>query len=286
MRPALLKRQPPEPNAVLDQATELRRLVREAAPAVFGRGCARPRLVAVAGGAGGIGTTTLAVNLAVALAQAGRRTILADASPSGRDAAVLCGLDRQRGAIDRPIGESNLADLIQPGPGGLRILAKSEVNETPWRSLPIADCLLDHLATLSSMADWVVVDAGNSPGRQSRRLWRAADAILLVATPELTSVMNAYAAVKSLAPPDAPPEVFSVVSRASAAAAAEEIHARLAQACRRFLGIRLRHAGYVPAAIEIEEAGRRGEPFILASPGSLASRQILAISRRIASNET
>jgi len=270
---------------VLDQATELRRLVREAAPAVFGRGCARPRLVAVAGGAGGIGTTTLAVNLAVALAQAGRRTILADASLAGRDAAALCGLDCRRGAIDRPIGESKLADLIQPGPGGLRILAKSEVNETPWRSFPIENCLLDHLATLSSMADWVVVDAGNSPGQQSRRLWRAADALLLVATPEPSSIMNAYAAVKALAPQETPPELFSVISRAPAAAA-EEIHARLAQACRRFLGIRLRHAGYVPVAIEIAEAGRRGEPFILASPASLASRQILAISRRIASNET
>jgi len=232
-----------------------------------------------------VGTTTIAVNLAVALAQAGRRAALADLSPSGRDAAALCGLDRRRTQIGGRTNESPIAGLLEPGAGGVRVLAGGWSPEAPWTSPEAEDRLLDGVASLGPMVDFVVVDAGNSPGRGARRLWRAADAILLVVTPELTSVMNAYAAVKSLAPHDGPPEMFSVVSRAPAADVAADIHARLAQACRRFLGIRLRFAGYVPPAIEIEEAGRRGEPVVLASPASSACRQIVAVSREIAGSE-
>lgn len=260
-------------------------MVRETAPAVLDRGGARPRLLAVAGGKGGVGTTTIAVNLAVVLAQAGRRTVLADLSPAGRDAAFLCGLNRPPTPIHRPSGTSTLAERLDLGPGGVRVFTEGPAGETPWTSGENEDRLLEGFATLGTIAEFVVIDAGNSVGRATRRLWRTADAILVVATPELTSVMNAYAAIKSLVPPDGPPELFCVVSRAPEAAVAEDIYARLAQACRRFLGIRLRFAGYVPPAVEIEEAGRRGEPFVLASPNSVACRQILAVSRGIAGSE-
>ncbi len=271
---------------MLDHATELRRLVRENATAFANRGCACARVVAVTGGKGGVGTTTIAVNLAVVLAQGGWRTVLADLSPSGRDAVALCGLDLQGVKTRRRAGESHLADLLAPGPGGLRVLVGASSRDMSWSTPETEDHLIEDLASLGPTVDFVVVDAGNNPSRDTRRLWRTADAIVVVATPELTSVMNAYAAVKSLASREVPPEVFSVVSRAPMAAVAEDIHARLAQACHRFLGIRLRFAGYVPPAIEIEEAGRRGQPFVLASPNSLACRQILAVSRGIVGSET
>ncbi len=270
------------PTSVLDQATELRRLVRETASSVSGRGSVGPCLVAVAGGKGGVGTTTIAVNVAVALAQRGRSTVLIDLSPTGRDAAALCGLDHRRVDLDEGLGDSNLADLLVLGPSGVRMLAAGWSREAPWAAAEAGDRLLGGLASLGPMADFLVVDAGNSLGRGVSRLWRSADAILLVATPELASVMNAYAAVKMLVPRENPPEIFSVVSRAPTADVAADIHARLAQACRRFLGLQLRFAGYIPPALEIEEASRRGEPFVLASPNSFACRQILALSREIA----
>lgn len=241
--------------------------------------CARPPLVAVAGGKGGVGTTTIAVNLAVTLAHCGRRTVFADLTPSGSDAAILCGLSGRRTAVRPPSGRQGIADLLEPGPGGVRVLAGPWSSDETWASSPAEDRVFDEIPVLGSIADFLVVDAGNSPSRIARRIWHAADLVLLVATPELASVMNAYAAVKALAGPDGPAETFTVINMAPTAAVADDIHARLSLACRRFLGMGLRPAGFVPPASQIEDAGRRGEPFVLASPGCPACREIERLSR-------
>lgn len=263
-----------------DQATELRRLVRQAPAADSGLGCARPRLVAVAGGKGGVGTTTIAVNLAVALANLGRRTVLADASPAGSDASILCGLSGRRTIVSSPSGRQSIADLLEPGPGGVRVLAGPWSNgEMGPSASPVEGRVIEELRSFGPGADLLIFDAGNSPNRIARRIWYAADLVLLVATPELASVMNAYASVKALAGPDGPAEIFTVINMAPTAAVADDIHVRLSLACRRFLGMGLRPAGFVPPASQIEDAGRRGEPFVLASAGCPACREIERLSR-------
>jgi flagellar biosynthesis protein FlhG len=103
--------------------------------------------------------------------------------------------------------------------------------------------------------------------------------MLLVATPELASVMNAYAAVKALVAADGSADIRTVINMAPTAAVADDIHARLALACRRFLGVGVQPAGFLPPAPQIEDAGRRGEPFVLASPGCPACREIEQLSR-------
>jgi flagellar biosynthesis protein FlhG len=227
-----------------------------------------------------VGTTTIAVNLAVALTQRDRRTVLADMSPGGSDASILCGLSAQRAVVSSPSDRQNFADLLEHGPCGVRVLAGPWSNgEMRTSASPAEDRVTEELRRLGPVADLLIFDAGNSPSRIARRIWHAADLVLLVATPELASVMNAYAAVKALAAADRPAEIFTVANMAPTAAVADDIHARLSLACRRFLGIRLRPAGFVPPASHIEEAGRRGEPFVLASPGCPACRQIEHLSR-------
>jgi len=72
-----------------------------------------------------------------------------------------------------------------------------------------------------------------------------------------------------------------VVNMALSASAADEVHARLALACRRFLGIGLRAAGWLAYAANVAEAGRRGQPFVLVSPGCRASRQLEQLVRAV-----
>jgi flagellar biosynthesis protein FlhG len=227
-----------------------------------------------------VGTTTIAVNLAVALAHLGRRTVLADVSPSAGDASILCGLAGQRPAADMSSGRNTIADLLEPGPGGVRVLIGPWCDGEMWSSSSSAeDRLIEEVQVLGPMADFLIVDAGNSPSRIARRLWHASDVALLVATPDLASVMNAYAAVKALGEVDGPADIFTVINMAPTTAVADDIHGRLALACRRFLGVKLRPAGFVPLASQIEDAGRRGEPFVLASPGCPACREIEHLSR-------
>ena len=105
-----------------DQANRLRQLVRNCTVADSPGGNARPVLVVVTSGKGGAGTTTTAVNLAVASAQTGWRTVLVDADCRGGDAAILCGIQERYTLADVQAGRRTVREALQPAPGGVQLL--------------------------------------------------------------------------------------------------------------------------------------------------------------------
>jgi flagellar biosynthesis protein FlhG len=227
-----------------DQARALRRLVSQSAGA--GPRAGGAKLVVLTGSKGGVGTTTVAVHLAAALAGQGRPTVLVDADPEGGDVAALLGLDERHTVADVLSGRRSVAEALQSAPDRLRVLPGA------WGLDLMADCsaaaqerLLEELRGLPG-TDAIVLDAGAGTSRLVRRFWQAADAVLLVTTADLTAVMDAYASIKVLAAGDDLLPVRVVVNRAEDAAAAEDVHARLDRACRRFLGLRPTLAGSVP----------------------------------------
>ena len=258
-----------------DQATDLRQLARQAAAprsAVPVRGS---KLVVVTGGKGGVGTSTIAVNLAVVLARRGRRTLLVDADPDAGDATTLCRLDNGPTIADVLWARRTVEEVLQPGPGGIRVLPGT------WAAENLAECsaeaqqrLIEQLHAPAARFDFVVLDAGNGSGRLVRRFWQAADVVLLVTTPELASVMDAYASIKRLAAGNGSVPVHLLVNMAASADDAHDVGARLARACLRFLGLRLRGVEHVPSDSRTHAASNAGEPFVLAVPRSRSARQI------------
>src|SRR3989304_1863508 len=147
-----------------DQANDLRRLVRESRTPASAPAPLRPTLLVVAGGKGGVGTTTLAVNLAVALAQRGRRTVLVDADPDTADAAILCRLPEHHTVADVLASRRSIAEALQPGPGGIRVLAGAWGLGTVWDCPPAAQQqLVEQLGGPDMPAELGVGGGGNSP---------------------------------------------------------------------------------------------------------------------------
>jgi flagellar biosynthesis protein FlhG len=259
-----------------DQANELRQLVsqRTLAP---GRPPAGPKLLVVAGGKGGVGTTSVAIHLAVALAQGGFHPVLVDADVDGGNTALLCGIQERYTIADALAGRRTVQESLEMGPAGIRILAGA------WELAVLADGstsaqqrLIGQLQGLHHLTEIVVIDVGNSWSRWARRFWQAADRVLLVTTPELASIMDAYASIKLLAAGEPGIPLELVVNRA-ADAAAEEVATRLTRACQRFLGIRLGVAGYVPDDAQIMGGASEHEligSLVSASPLTLQLRQL------------
>jgi flagellar biosynthesis protein FlhG len=279
-----------------DQANDLRQLVRQStAP----DSSTPARLIVVAAGKGGVGTTTIATNLALALARHRRRCLLVDAS-GGNDGALLLGLQPRRGLLDVLSGRLRAIDAPQRAIGDLAFLAGSGELQTVAAYAPAAvDHLLAELRTLAPHTDFMVLDAGNSAGPGMERFFQAADVLLLVTTTDTTAVMNTYAAIKSLlgSPQRLPspacrngtsaregtsnphaPIVHLVVNRALGRAAAQDVFRRLAKTCWRFLAIRLQDAGHVPADPRVPAAPG---PCVLAAPRSKAARHIVSLSVRL-----
>jgi len=99
-----------------------------------------------------------------------------------------------------------------------------------------------------------------------RGFWQAADHVLLVTSSEAVSVMDAYAAVKVLAAGWEAKQIHSIVSQTIDATAAEEVHQRLARACRRFLGLRISAWGQIVADPRVAQSSGNLRPFLLDHP--------------------
>jgi flagellar biosynthesis protein FlhG len=269
----------------MDQATDLRALVRHAATA-HAPVAARPRRIVVFGGKGGVGTTTIAVNLAVALAQQAQPSLLCDAA--GGDVALHCRLEPQHTLADALAGTRTLAQVLQPGPAGVQILPGAqelvrwnETAEHAWNRL------MAQLPSLLPRPEVVVVDAGSRPDALARQLWQSADRVLLVTSVETAAIMDAYTSIKLLTDPD--PEyrvprsasIALVVNRAPRASMADEAQQRLSLACRRFLGLPLRSVGAMPEDGAVPQCAARGELFVLAMPACPASLYMRQVARAL-----
>jgi flagellar biosynthesis protein FlhG len=264
-----------------DQATELRQLVRIDAQHARPRAGSLPQLIAVAGGKGGVGTTTLAVNLATALARGGRATVLVDAHLEGADVASLCPVDERYTIHDLLAGTHSIHEVLCRGPGGVQLVPGGwgTGRLVEW-SPPAQERLIASLRGLHPHAEFVVLDIGSGRTRIERRFWHAADKVLLVATPDPNAITNAYAAIKVLAEGDPGLPIYSLINLAPADEA-DDVHARLAQACQRFLGMRLLAAGHLQADSHVAAASRARQPFALSAPQSEAARLIELAAERI-----
>lgn len=249
---------------MLDQATQLRQLMERGA--VTPRAGGGPTLLAVCGGKGGVGATTVAVNLALALVLDGRRTVLVDAACESSDVALYCDLPRRESIQDVLTGRRDVHEVLQPGPAGLLVLpGDPDRPHDPDANQRAQVRLLNQLRGLARFADFVVLDGGRGLARAAQCYLRHADARLVVASPDHLAVMDAYGLLKS-GRSWASEATALVVNLADDAAQAQEVHARLALACRRFLGLRLTLAGHVARDRRLAEAPAGGRPAVSEYP--------------------
>jgi flagellar biosynthesis protein FlhG len=230
-----------------DQADQLRKLVRDASR-FHSSTDPPPRLIAVMGGKCGVGTTTIAVNLAVAVARRGQRAVLADMNVDHPEVAKLCGLRGNFRVADMLSAPRDLHELLQPGPDGLQLLAASPAVPTRAAQHHIGlPRLIDQLRGLGRHVDLVVLDVGTQKHDAATRIWARADHLLIVTTTDSDCVMNTYASLKSLhALHTRPPQFYVVVNRATSEETADDVHRRIRQSCQRFLALDVLAAGHVP----------------------------------------
>lgn len=286
-----------------DQADRLRQLVaaasratpaplanRPAAPPVAASTrWRRARVITVSSGKGGVGKTTLAVNLAIALAATGGRVTLVDADLGMANADLLCGLTPTRRLEDAVLGSGegpDLEDIAVDAPGGFRLVPgtvgvarMASMSDAERRRLAGA---LDHL---EEHADVVVIDTGAGLGPDVLAMARHADRALVVATPEPTSIADAYALIKCVLA-DRPrdrsmPSIGLIVNQARDHAEARAVHTRISAVAERFIGASIPLIGLVRADPAVPESVRTRKPLLLHKPASIAARDVRAISQSL-----
>ena len=253
-----------------DQATQLRNLVLHASRQASAEQVPAPRLIVVSGGRAGLGTTTIAVNLAVALAGHGSRTVLIDADLAHSNLAELCGANDSPGVGDVLAARRSIHEVLQLGPSGIQLAASSRSASPGLGHSDKSHLRLQRqIMALGRYADMVVLDAGSGGTPLASRLWQAADQVLLVTSGEAVAVMDSYALVKTVCAKRAVAmPVTLLVNHASSLAVAQDIHRRIDQSCCRFLGLTVPLAGYLVTEPGASKAASAGVPLILHQPTS------------------
>jgi flagellar biosynthesis protein FlhG len=267
-----------------DQASRLRALVENNAAPTTPR---RTRVLTISSGKGGVGKTNACVNLAILMSQMGWSATLLDADLGMANADVLCGLTPTRrleqfiGVSDRvrtPLSTTTLSEIAVQAPGGFRLIPGS-VGVARMADLSAYEQarLLGALDQVEDDTELLVVDTGAGLGREVLSFIQNSDMSLIIATPEPTSIADAYALIKCAvlgAGAAPPPRLGLVVNQVCSKKEADEVHARVASVCERFLRYRLPLSGWVAQDAQVGAAVRHRKPLVLDDPRCPASRDL------------
>lgn len=275
-----------------DQASELRRLMQgvdarpDAARHARARAAAasppRARLLAITSGKGGVGKTNLSVNLAVRLAKMGRRVALLDADLGLANADVLCNVPVRAHMAHVIAGRKRLEDALIDAPGGFTLVPGASglaqmANLAPAERQRVTEMMRE----LATQYDVVLIDTGAGIGPNVMSFLLAADELLVVSTPEPTSITDAYALIKALCRQRENVNVSLLVNMVRDRNEARQVYERINAVCKRFLGLSVGDAGHVVSDARVQGAVRRRVPFVLEMPDAPASLCIGRLAHKL-----
>src|SRR3954468_12015068 len=160
----------------------------------------RARIVAVTSGKGGVGKTFVAANVAAALARRGERVLVLDADLGLANLDVVLNLHPKITLHDVFTGKASLEDAILPAPGGFSVLlAGSGLVEYSRLTPQVREQLVEIIEQVAPRFDRILLDTGAGISDVVLYSVSLADDVLIVATPEPTSMTDAYATIKVLA---------------------------------------------------------------------------------------
>jgi flagellar biosynthesis protein FlhG len=252
------------------------------------------KVIAITSGKGGVGKTFLSANLAAALARRGLRVLVLDADLGLANLDVVLNLYPKLTLHDVFTGKCSLDDAIVKAPGGFSVLlAGSGMVEYSRLTPEVREDFLRLMGEVVPRYDVVLLDTGAGISDVVLFALSLASEILLVATPEPTSLTDAYATVKVLATQQGRQVVRLIVNQAVRPGDGRAITAQLQTVLNRFVGtasaasgsgaplVRLVHMGDIPVDQAVKEAVMRRQLLLLQTPGCPASLAVGQIAGRL-----
>lgn len=243
---------------------------------------AATRCVAVGSGKGGVGKTMISVSLSYALARRGRRTLLVDADLGLANVDLQVGAEPHFTLQDVIFGKCPLHKAILRLDKGPDILAAASGSpELADMGGARRQMFVEELMRFSAQYDFLVIDVAAGIGHNVTSFLSAAPETLVVVANEPTSIMDAYALIKTLSRDPAPPALSIVVNMVNSFDEGRRLAERLNDIVRRFLGKNLPVAGIVPYDRAVGNAIRARRSIMTLDPLPAPARVIEDIAAGI-----
>ena len=260
----------------MDQAESLRQMTSQVRR--------KARAIAVTSGKGGVGKTSIAVNLAVALSRLGLKVGILDGDLGLANVDIVLGITPEYTLSHVLSGQKSLEEIILPGPMGISVFAGGSgvyelANLSQWR----LQRFVQSIGALDSKFDIILIDTGAGISRNTMGFVTACNEVIVVTTPELTAITDAYGIIKLLVTDNPSVTVRVVVNMVKSEAEAEKILASLQSVVDQFLKTRvsLELLGHVPHDWVVSRAIQEQNPFVLSYPGSKAAMSVEGMARKL-----
>jgi flagellar biosynthesis protein FlhG len=243
------------------------------------------RVISVTSGKGGVGKSNVVSNLAIAMSSLGKKVLIIDADLGLGNLDVLLGLSPAYNLNHVLNGEKSLCEILIDGPAGIKIIpAGSGVQEFTSLGQHEKLKLLDELDMLEEQFDILIVDTEAGISENVTYFTVAAQEIIVVVTPEPTSITDVYALIKLLATRYSEHHFKVLVNMAKDSEDALEVFRKLANVAGRFLDISLDYLGCVVKDEKVVEAVKRQKAVTELFPESEAATCFATLAKRVVEN--
>ncbi len=262
-----------------DQAESLRQLVRRRLPQTS-------RTIAITSGKGGVGKTNISVNLALSLVRLNKKVALLDADLGLANADIVLGVYPNYNLTHVLQGEKEIKNIILEGPLGLHVLAGGSgvydlANLGQWQ----LERFIRSMEQLDQEYDFLIIDTGAGIHRSVLSFVLSVDEVIVVTTPEPTSITDAYGMVKTIIQRTPETNIRVLVNMAAIPRDGEIVFQKLNTVVKQFLNRNILYGGYILRDPNVARSVLEQEPFVLAYPVSSATRSIERVAHTLIGDE-
>lgn len=269
----------------MDQAEQLRNIIKQQNQRRH-----LARVITVTSGKGGVGKSNVSVNLAIQLSRLKKKVIILDADFGLANIEVMLGIRPKYNLADMMFRGRSVQEIIAPGPenigfisGGSGLRELTNISRDQIQSLVHVMYELDHLA------DVIIIDTGAGISDSVIDLVLSSSEVLLVATPEPTSITDAYALLKTLSRHrDFNAEQMKIKmigNRTQSYEEGKELFDKLNAVVNKFLDLRMEYLGVIPYDTHLQNAVMRQKPVSVAYPNAPAARAMLELAMMLENGE-
>jgi flagellar biosynthesis protein FlhG len=265
-----------------DQAEKLREIMRKKNN-ISMRQHGKTRIIAISSGKGGVGKTNIAINLAIAYSQVGKRVVVMDADLGLANVNVVLGIIPKYNLYHLIRKQKKMSDIIQKTNYGIQIVAgASGFSKIANLSEEERESFIQELKELSS-AEILIIDTSAGVSNNVLSFIAAADDVVIVTTPEPTAITDAYGIIKIIAT-----EVDNinlglklVVNRVKSVYEGKKVAERVINIAGQFLNLKVDYLGFVYDDDSVHHAVIKQKPFIVMDHRGKASMCVRHILSRL-----
>lgn len=271
----------------MDQAERLRNIIKKQELPPIQKPVAK--VITVTSGKGGVGKSSISVNLAIQLSRMGKRVVIFDADFGLANIEIMLGLHPRYNLADMMYRGKTLNDIITYGPENVGFISGgSGIQELANLSRDQIITLIQKLNELDEFADVVIVDTGAGISDTVLEFVAASEEVLLVATPEPTSITDAYALLKTLNKKATYRKEKTVVkmiaNQVHGNRDAKELFEKLGMVVAKFLDIEVEYLGSVPYDHNMQKAIMKQTPISILDSSCNTARAVNQIANTLEHN--